>query len=253
MSEETEQKTVKPTPIGTTLLESAIEALIFAAEDPISVAVLSETYAEATGGAQPSEEDVESTISRLNGIYESSGRSFKIEKWGGGYRFATRSDLASFVKALFVTDRQRKLSRTLMESLAILAYRQPTTRSEIEFVRGVDSDYAVRKLLEYGLIDVVGRAESVGRPLLYGTTDRFLELFGLPELSDLPNLREMESILDDPAFLKEKARMLMTTAVQLPLSADIMDESEKADPHSTDSLEEGFEQEDHEETEDGQT
>ncbi len=116
MSEEIKQKTVKPTPIGTTLLESAIEALIFAAEDPISVEVLAETYAEATGTNPPSEADVESTIARLNGIYESSGRSFKIEKWGGGYRFATRSDLASFVKALFVTDRQRKLSRTLMES-----------------------------------------------------------------------------------------------------------------------------------------
>ena len=219
MSEKNSSKEVKAKPIGTTLLESAIEALVFATEEPISLAVIAETYAEATGSEAPSEEEVESTIARLNGIYEASGRSFKIEKWGGGYRFATRPDLASFVKALFVTDRQRKLSRTLMESLAILAYRQPATRSEIEFVRGVDSDYAVRKLLEYGLIDVVGRSESIGRPLLYGTTDRFLELFGLPELSDLPNLREMESILDDPAFQKEKARILMTTAVQLPLTA----------------------------------
>ena len=245
MSEETKQKQVRAKPIGTTLLESAIEALIFAAEDPISIAVLAETYAEATGTAAPSHDDVESTISRLNGIYETSGRSFKIEKWGGGYRFATRPDLASFVKALFVTDKQRKLSRTLMESLAILAYRQPTTRSEIEFVRGVDSDYAVRKLMEYGLIDVVGRAESIGRPLLYGTTDRFLELFGLPELSDLPNLREMESILDDPAFQKEKARMLMTTAVQLPLTAQDMNVPEPGEP-----IKEGSEKGEHEEAED---
>jgi len=70
------------------------------------------------------------------------------------------------------------------------------------------------------IIDVVGRSETVGRPLLYGTTDRFLELFGLPSISDLPNLRELESILDDPSFQKEKARMLMTTAVQLPLNVD---------------------------------
>lgn len=106
-----------------------------------------------------------------------------------------------------------------MESLAILAYRQPVSRSELEFVRGVDCDYAIRKLLEFGLIDVVGRSERVGRPLLYGTTDRFLELFGLHTLDELPNLRELESILDDPAFQKEKAKLLMTTAVQLPLAS----------------------------------
>jgi len=105
-----------------------------------------------------------------------------------------------------------------MESLAILAYRQPVSRSELEFVRGVDCDYAIRKLLEFGLIDVVGRSEKVGRPLLYGTTERFLELFGLHSLDQLPNLRELESILDDPAFQKEKAKLLMTTAVQLPLT-----------------------------------
>ena len=105
-----------------------------------------------------------------------------------------------------------------MESLAILAYRQPVSRSELEFVRGVDCDYAIRKLLEFGLIDVVGRSERVGRPLLYGTTERFLELFGLHTLDELPNLRELESILDDPAFQKEKAKLLMTTAVQLPLT-----------------------------------
>jgi segregation and condensation protein B len=96
-----------------------------------------------------------------------------------------------------------------METLAILAYRQPVTKPEVDFVRGVDSDYAVRRLLDLGLVDVRGRADSVGRPLLYGTTDRFLELFGLNALGDLPNLREIESILDDPSFHRERARLLM--------------------------------------------
>jgi len=198
-------------------IHSAVEALIFAAEEPISPAVIAQAYAEATGEDAPSKEQIEKVVTAINERLNESGRAYSIETWGGGYRFATREELAPFLKALFVTDRQRKLSRTLMESLAILAYRQPTTRAELEFVRGVDCDYALRKLLEYGLVDVVGRAEKVGRPLLYGTTDRFLELFGLASLSDLPNLRELESILDDPAFQKEKARMLMTTAVQLPL------------------------------------
>jgi segregation and condensation protein B len=99
----------------------------------------------------------------------------------------------------------------------------------LEFVRGVDCDYAIRKLIEYGLINVVGRSETIGRPLLYGTTDRFLELFGLGSLTDLPNLRELESILDDPAFQKEKARLLMTTAVQLPLNIEKTSESDSSE------------------------
>ncbi|MDA0378040.1 MAG: SMC-Scp complex subunit ScpB [Bacteroidetes bacterium] len=197
--------------------DAAIEALVFAAEEPVSATILARSWAEATGSDAPRTADVEAAVERINLQLNEEGRPYSIEKWGGGFRFATRPELAPFLIALFATDRQRKLSRTLMETLAILAYRQPVSRGELEFVRGVDCDYAIRKLLEYGLIDVTGRAERVGRPLLYATTDRFLELFGLHTLDDLPNLRELESILDDPAFQKEKARMLLTTAVQLPL------------------------------------
>lgn len=220
MSEQKKEKSgARVARLGATLLEGAVEALIFAAEDPIPVAILAETFAEVTGGEIPGDSEVEEAIVRLNGVYETSDRAFRIEKWGKGFRYATRPDFAPFLEALFVTGKQRKLTRTLMESLAILAYRQPASKSELEFVRGVDCDYALRKLMEYGLIDIVGRGESVGRPLLYGTTDRFLELFGLSALSDLPNLRELESILDDPAFQKEKARMLLTTLIQLPLAS----------------------------------
>jgi len=217
-------------PLGSTRLENAIEGLIFATEDPISPKLLAQTYSEVSGEDEPSTQEIESIIERMNAGYARANRSFSIEKWGGGYRFVTTSAVAPFIQALFVTDRQRKLSRTLMESLAILSYRQPASRAELEFIRGVDCDYALRKLMEYGLIDVVGRSETVGRPLLYGTTDRFLELFGLASIADLPNLRELESILDDPAFQKEKARMLMTTAVQLPL---MMEEGESKDAEGT--------------------
>ncbi|MDA1027934.1 MAG: SMC-Scp complex subunit ScpB [Bacteroidetes bacterium] len=206
--------------LGSTRLESAVEGLIFASDKAVSAAILAQTFAEATGEDAPSSSEIESVINRLNVHYKRTDRAFRIEKWGSGYRFATITSVAPFIKALFVTDRQRKLSRTLMESLAILSYKQPASRAELEFIRGVDCDYALRKLLEYGLIDVVGRSESVGRPLLYGTTQRFLELFGLPSIADLPNLRELESILDDPAFQKEKARMLMTSTAQLPLNVD---------------------------------
>ncbi len=197
--------------------DAAVEALIFAAEEPIDAKTIARSWAEATGLEEPKQADVDDAVARINERLSETERPYGIERWGGGFRFATRKALAPFLKALFVTDRQRRLSRTLMESLAILAYRQPVSRSELEFVRGVDCDYAIRKLLEFGLIDVVGRSERVGRPLLYGTTDKFLELFGLHSLEELPNLRELESILDDPAFQKEKAKLLMTTAVQLPL------------------------------------
>lgn len=212
--------------------DAAIEALVFAAEEPVAAGVLAKSWAEATGLEAPRTADVEDAVLRINERLVETDRPYSIEKWGGGFRFATRPELAPFLKALFVTDRQRKLSRTLMETLAILAYRQPVSRSELEFVRGVDCDYAIRKLLEYGLIDVTGRAERVGRPLLYGTTDRFLELFGLHALDDLPNLRELESILDDPAFQKEKARLLLTTAVQLPL---VEQEDNSPEPDSDDN------------------
>lgn len=205
-------------PDSTPDFDAAVEALIFAAEEPIGAKTIARSWAEATGLDVPDPSEVDQAVERINDKLLETERPYGIEKWGGGYRFATRKGLAPFLKALFVTDRQRKLSRTLMESLAILAYRQPVSRSELEFVRGVDCDYAIRKLLEFGLVDVVGRSERVGRPLLYGTTERFLELFGLHSLDELPNLRELESILDDPAFQKEKAKLLMTTAVQLPLT-----------------------------------
>jgi len=206
-----------PIPEATPDFAAAVEALVFAAEEPISAQTIARSWAEATGLDIPNPSEVEDAVGRINQDLEHTNRPYLIERWGGGYRFATRKEVAPILKALFVTDKQRKLSRTLMESLAILAYRQPVSRSELEFVRGVDCDYAIRKLLEFGLIDVVGRSERIGRPLLYGTTDRFLELFGLHSLDELPNLRELESILDDPAFQKEKAKILLTTAVQLPL------------------------------------
>ncbi|PIQ63167.1 MAG: SMC-Scp complex subunit ScpB [Bacteroidetes bacterium CG12_big_fil_rev_8_21_14_0_65_60_17] len=196
-------------------LAKAVEAIVFAADEPVTAAHIARAFADVTGHGAPAPEEVDEAVRAINEVYDSTGRSFRVERWAGGYRFATLAEVAPFMEAVHATDRQRRLTRTLMEALAILAYRQPTSRTDLEYVRGVDCDYALRKLLEYGLIDVVGRADSVGRPLLYGTTDKFLELFGLASLDDLPNLREVESILDDPAFHREKARIMMTSGLSL--------------------------------------
>ncbi len=190
------------------VLARVAEAVIFAADRPVSAARIARLFAEVTGGEAPEVADVETAVEQLNAAYEAEGRSFRVHAWAGGYRMATIPEMAPFVKALFTEEQQTGLSRSLMETLAIVAYRQPATRPEIEFVRGVSADYAVRKLLEHGLIDVCGRADSLGRPLLYGTTDRFLEQFGLESLDDLPTLREIEELLDDPRFNRERAELL---------------------------------------------
>lgn len=189
-------------------LQRAVEALVFAADTPVAAADVADVYAEVTGEDRPTEAQVQEAVARLNRLYEESDRVFRIETWGGGFRMATEQSVAPFLKSYFNKEQDQRISRSLMETLSIVAYRQPVTKPEIDFVRGVDSGYAVNKLLEKGLVDVVGRSESLGRPLLYGTTRFFLEQFGLTNIDDLPDLREIEDILNDPAFNRERAQLL---------------------------------------------
>lgn len=189
-------------------LMQVAEGLIFAANDPVSPSRIAQIYAEVTGQAAPEATKVAAAVERLNDQYAEAGRAMEIHEWGGGYRMATRSTLQPYIEILFGQERETSLSRSLMETLAIIAYRQPVTRPEVDFVRGVNSDYAIRKLMELSLVDVRGRSDSLGRPLLYGTTDKFLEQFGLSSLDDLPTLREVEDLLDEPAFDEEKAELL---------------------------------------------
>ncbi|HHP7237832.1 SMC-Scp complex subunit ScpB [Longibacter sp.] len=189
-------------------LIKAAEAMIFAADEPVPPHRIAEIFAEVTGRMQPDLATVEAHVRALNQEYQSTGRPLVIHEWAGGYRITTRPEMSPFVKALVVGEQETSLSRSLLETLAVLAYRQPVTRPEVDFVRGVNSDYAIRKLLDLGLADVKGRSESLGRPLLYGTTDRFLEQFGLNTLEDLPTLREIEDLLDDPTFDEERSQLL---------------------------------------------
>lgn len=190
-------------------LQRVVEALIFAADVPVSASMIAEVYSEVTGEDRPEAAQIREAVDRLNQAYDDTERSFRIEPWAEGFRMATVSSVAPFLKAYFNREQEYRLSRSLLETLSIVAYKQPCTKPEIDFVRGVDSGYAVSKLLEKGLVDVVGRSDSLGRPLLYGTTDFFLDQFGLKSLDSLPDLREIEEILDDPAFNKERAQLLM--------------------------------------------
>lgn len=214
-------------------LQEATEAIIFAADEPVEADRIAEIVGEVTGRSDLTAEDVETVIRRLNEEYDASDRALEIHEWGGGYRMATRSALSPFVQTLFVGEQETSLSRSLMETLAVIAYRQPVTRPEVDFIRGVNSDYAIRKLLEMGLADVEGRADSLGRPLLYGTTSTFLEQFGLSSLDDLPTLREVEDLLDDPAFDEERAKLLQLDAEE-DVSVNVAEELEEAETESDD-------------------
>jgi len=201
-------------------LARAVEALVFATDKPVTSDQIAEVFAEITREARPSPEQIQHGVDRLNAQYEQQRGALRIQAWAGGYRMATTEEVTPYLKAFFRHDRQRRLTRSLMETLAILAYKQPATKPEIDYVRGVDSDYALRRLLDIGLIDVVGRSDSVGRPLLYGTTSHFLEAFGLSDLVGLPNLREIEELLNDPAFNIERARLLMLKGLDTPPPSD---------------------------------
>ena len=195
--------------VESSAITRAVEALVFAADAPVTAEQIAQVIAEVTTKPISTSAVVEGVVARLNVCYQEQGRAFRIQFWAGGYRMATTEEVAPYLQAFFRRDRKRRLTRPLMETLAILCYRQPATKPEVNHIRGVDSDYALRRLLELGLIDVRGRAEAIGRPVLYGTTSRFLEEFGLADLGQLPNLREVEELLSDPHFSHEKARLLM--------------------------------------------
>ncbi|MDE2956781.1 MAG: SMC-Scp complex subunit ScpB [Bacteroidota bacterium] len=190
-------------------LVNMVEALVFAADEPVSAAEIARTYQVVTEAQGPDEEAIEDAVDLLNRAYQQNGHVLRIEQWAGGYRMATRDRAAAYLEEFFKQIRRVKLSRPLMETLAIVSYRQPVTRLEVDQVRGVNSDYALRRLLELDMILITGRSKSIGQPLLYGTTDHFLETFGLNDLNDLPNLRDIEALLDDPDFSVERARLLI--------------------------------------------
>jgi len=206
----------------------AAEAIIFAADEPVSASRIAEIVRDVTGRSEVEGTDIESAVERLNEEYRHSNRAMEVHEWGEGYRMATRSTLSPFVKTLFVGEQETSLSHSLMETLAVIAYRQPVTRPEVDFIRGVNSDYAIGKLMEMELVDVEGRAESLGRPLLYGTTELFLEQFGLSSLDDLPTLREVEELLDDPAFDEERAKLLQLDAEE-DVSVALLEEEDSED------------------------
>jgi segregation and condensation protein B len=164
-------------------LPARVESVLFVAEEPISTHRLAEAL-EVTQG------QIEQALDALTGHYD--GRGLRLQRMDGRVQLTTAPEAAPYVEHFLGLEARVHLSQAALEALAIVAYRQPITRPEVEVVRGVGSDSVLRTLLSAGLIDRVGRADAVGRPFLYGTTPEFLQHFGLQSLDELPPLEEFE-------------------------------------------------------------
>ncbi len=171
-----------------------IEALVLSSPEPISAVKLAEIipYGKAA--------QVKDLINELNTEYAEQDRAFEIWEVAGGYQIRTRAEFSGYLQKL-QKERALRLSQAALETLAVIAYRQPTTRAEIEEVRGVDAGATVKSLLDRQLIRIAGQREVPGRPMLYGTTRRFLEVFGLENLKNLPTLRELDEMAREQGLL----------------------------------------------------
>jgi len=170
-------------------LTQIIEALLFASDAPLSAGDL------ARVDERLDEDTVEAVIQELRSEYDLSERSFQIYEVAGGYQILTRPEFVSVLDRYETVPQTTRLSSSALEVLAVVAYRQPIGRSEVEDIRGVGSSGVIKTLLDRELIHVVGRSEGLGRPLLYGTTDRFLEHFGFRSIEDMPRPDELPVVL----------------------------------------------------------
>lgn len=167
-----------------------LEAMVFCADRPAPPAKLAEALGALLGAEVPPERIAE-LIDKLNAGYAKGGHAFRIEQVGGGYRVMTLPEHAEAVAGFQRLRASTRLSRAALETLAIIAYRQPITRADLEGIRGVGCGEILRTLLDRNLVTIKGRAEELGRPMLYGTTSKFLDVFGLASLKSLPKPGEL--------------------------------------------------------------
>lgn len=167
-----------------------IEAILFVAGEPVKMADLATAL-------EIDLKDAERAVETLERQFEDEKRGITVKRYGDHLRLETRAEYAPYVERMLQPVQRQSLSQTVMETLAVIAYRQPTTKGEVEQVRGVKCDYSVQSLLNKGLIKEVGRKEALGRPILYATTDKFLEHFGISDLRELPPLPDPQPVDKD--------------------------------------------------------
>jgi segregation and condensation protein B len=173
-------------------LAQLLEAALFSADSPVSLSALEALDRDSTRA------EVQAALEELREEYLQSGHGVELVEVADGYQLLTRREFAEAIAQAHLVTRPRRLSAAALETLAIIAYRQPVGRAEIEEIRGVSVEGVLRSLQDRGLVDSVGRGEGMGRPLLYGTTPAFLELLGLRSLETLPRLEELSVALRSP-------------------------------------------------------
>jgi len=173
---------------GELTMESVTEAVLFASDESLTAVRLADIVGTSV-------KQLRQHIKNLNDKYQANNNAFRIEQIAGGYQMLTLSDYNHWLKKLLRVRSDTKLSPAALETLAIIAYRQPVIRADVEAIRGVQVGEIIRNLMYKGLVKIVGRAEVLGRPMLYGTTKKFLEIFGLNSLKDLPKIEELKKPL----------------------------------------------------------
>ena len=201
-------------------LKGILEAILFVSGEPLSV----DRMLGAVEGVDRAE--LTSALRALQADYAAEGRGLQLVEVAGGFQIATRPDCAPWIKRLERAKEGARLSRSAMETLAIVAYKQPVVRAEIEQIRGVDSAAVLKTLLERRLVRIVGRKDAPGRPIMYGTTRQFLQAFGLKDLSDLPALRDIKELKEAEPF----------TLPNLDVDADASPEEGRSSVSETESM-----------------
>ena len=171
-------------------MKEYIEALLFASPEPLTQAQIN--------GIFPGEDiDLSEIISELNSEYEKSGKLIYIKPIANGFQILTKPDCHLYIQRLYNKSRKMQLTQPAVEALSVIAYKQPISKNDIEYIRGVNCDSVVKTLLEKDLVTIKGREDSPGRALLYGTTQAFLECFGLNKITDLPKLKELTELVGE--------------------------------------------------------
>lgn len=171
-------------------IELYIEALIFSSEQSLRVEEIAYCL-QAVFGHDIAIEDIGKSLEGIREKYQDERLAIELVKINNGYQFLTKKTYHAVISLLQAQKSKKKLSQAAMETLAIIAYRQPTTKTDVEQIRGVNCDYSIQKLLEKELITIVGKSEAVGKPILYGTSPLFMDYFGVNDMNDLPQVKEL--------------------------------------------------------------
>ena len=218
-------------------LNKIVEALLFASREPVNSKKIAKIIRKVSKREEADQElcsvkytEIDEVIEKLNKGYDRKKSPYLIQERSTGWRIYTRIDYASYIRELFPDQKPSRLSAPALETLAIVAYRQPITKAAIEAVRGVNVDGVLQSLIERGLVSIAGRSDLPGKPFLYETSRNFLEHFGIKDVEDLPNSAELRSVdLPQPESEKENDEQLSLSEV----AKDSQNESESTENENT--------------------